>query len=106
RYVDSAGRECAIYDSTLLFPKDAVAAGQDLTGAYILDMTNPSKPVHTATLSTPAMQSPHESMALNQKRGLLAAVTGNPVFYPGFIDVYDVTKDCRHPALQSSIPSG
>jgi hypothetical protein len=106
RYIDKQGHECAIYDSTLLFPKDAVAAGQDLTGAYVLDMTDPSHPVRTTTLVTPAMQSPHESMALNQARGLLAAVTGNPVFYPGFEDVYDLTADCRNPALQSSLPSG
>lgn len=106
RYIDKAGRECAIYDSTLLFPKDAVAAGQDLTGVYVYNMKNPSKPVRTATLSTPAMQSPHESMVLNQKRGLLVAVTSNPVFYPGFVDIYDLSKDCRHPELKSSLPVG
>ena len=101
RYIDSQGHECAIFDSTLLFPKDAAAAGQDLTGAYVLDMTDPSHPVRTTTLVTPAMQSPHESMALNQPRGLLMAVTGNPVFGPPSADVYDLTADCRHPALQS-----
>ena len=106
RYVDKQGHECAIYDSTLLFPKDAVAAGQDLTGAYVLDMTDPAHPVHTTTLVTPAMQSPHESMGLNQKRGLLMAVTGNPAFGPPSADVYDVTTDCRHPALQSITTSG
>ena len=106
RYIDAAGHECAFYDTTLLFPKDAVAAGQDLTGVYVLDMSNPAVPVKTATLSSPAMQSPHESMALNQKRGLLAAVTANPAFAPGFVDVYDVSQDCRHPVLKSSEPTG
>lgn len=106
RYIDKAGNECAIYDSTLLFPKDAVDAGQDLTGVYVYDMKNPSKPVRTATLSTPAMQSPHETMVLNQKRGLLVAVTANPVWYPGFIDIYDLSKDCRQPELKSSLPVG
>ena len=67
-------------------------------------MADPSNPVLTATLDSPAMQSPHESMALNQQRGLLAAVTANPVFYPGFIDVWDVTQDCRHPVLRASAP--
>lgn len=106
RYVDRSGHDCAYYDTTLLFPKDAVVANQDLTGVYALDMSDPSHPVRTATLSTPAMQSPHESLLLNQKRGLLVAVTGNPAFAPGFVDVYDVTADCRHPALASSIPAG
>jgi hypothetical protein len=106
RYVDAAGHECAYYDTTLLFPKDTIAAGRDFTGVYVLDMSNPANPVRTETLLTPAMQSPHESMALNTKRGLLLAVAGNPTFYPGVIDAYDVSQDCRHPVLKSSLPSG
>lgn len=106
RFVDRSGHECAFYDSTLLFPKDAIAAGQDLTGGYVLDMASPAKPVHTETLVTPAMQSPHESLNFNEKRGLLVAVTANPVFFPGFVDIYDVNQDCRHPALKASLPVG
>lgn len=106
RYVDKAGHECAYFDSTLLFPKDAEAAGQDLTGVYVLDMSDPSKPVRTALLVTPAMQTPHESMLVNDKRGLLIAVTSNPIFNPGFVDVYDLSQDCRHPVLRSSLPVG
>ncbi len=104
RYVDSGGRECAYYDTSLLFPRDAVVAGQDGTGVYVLDMSDPTNPVHTETLVTPAMQSPHESLSLNASRGLLVAVTANPTFYPGVIDVYDVSQDCRHPVLESSVP--
>ena len=52
------------------------------------------------------MQTPHESLLLNEKRGLLAAVTGNPAFYPGIVDLYDLNEDCRNPALQSSLPVG
>ncbi|MBW3556902.1 MAG: hypothetical protein KY454_08190 [Actinobacteria bacterium] len=104
RYVDGAGHECAYYDTTLLFPRDAAAAGQDGTGVYVLDMADPAGPVRTTSLVTPAMQSPHESMSLNSARGLLVAVTANPGFYPGVIDVYDVTQDCRYPVLKSSAP--
>jgi hypothetical protein len=107
RYVDKAGRECAFYDTTLLFPANATnLSSGDLTGAAVLDMSDPAKPVKTATLVTPAMQSPHESMVLNQKRGLLAAVTANPVFYPGIVDIYDVSEDCRNPTLKASAPIG
>ncbi|HEX7166403.1 MAG TPA: hypothetical protein VF230_05410 [Acidimicrobiales bacterium] len=107
RYVDKAGRECAYYDTTLLFPLNVTnLSGGDLTGVAVLDMSDPSKPVKTTTLVTPAMQSPHESMALNHKRGLLAAVTANPVFYPGIVDVYDVSQDCRNPVLKASAPVG
>jgi hypothetical protein len=106
RYVDATGRECAYFDSTLLFPLNAANPGQFPTGTIVLDMSNPGAPVRTATLVTPAMQTPHESMVLNSKRGLLAAVMGNPVAYPGIVDVYDVTSDCRNPVLRSTSPVG
>jgi len=106
RYVDKAGRECAYYDTTLLFPTNAVNLSQTPTGVAVLDMSDPTKPVRTASLVTPAMQTPHESLVLNEKRGLLAAVTGNPAFYPGIVDIYDLSEDCRNPVLQSSTPNG
>ncbi|MEO6205160.1 MAG: hypothetical protein ABIO67_07255, partial [Mycobacteriales bacterium] len=80
--------------------------GVEGTGTYVMDMSDPAKPVHTDTLRTPAMQSPHESLRLNQKRGLLVATLSYPTFNPGFVDVYDVTADCRHPVLKSSTPLG
>jgi hypothetical protein len=108
RYVDVTGRECAYYDTTLLFPTNALSASLSAqpTGVAVLDMSDPAKPVRTATLVTPAMQTPHESLLVNQKRGLLAAVMGNPAFAPGFVDLYDVSQDCRRPVLQSSSPAG
>jgi hypothetical protein len=106
RFKDKAGHECAYYDTALLFPLNATSISQGMTGVAVLDMSDPAKPVRTTTLSTPAMQTPHESLNLNEKRGLLAAVTGNPAFYPGVVDIYDVNEDCRKPVLQSSLPVG
>lgn len=109
RYTDTAGHECGYYDSTLLFPLNATtqgAQGANLTGVYVLDMSDPGHPVRTESLLTPAMQSPHESLSFNAERGLLAAVMGSPIFYPGVVDIYDLTKDCRHPVLRSSTPFG
>jgi hypothetical protein len=106
RFVDRAGHECAYYDTTLLFPTNIQHLSDQPTGTAVVDMSDPSKPVRTDTLLTPAMQTPHESLLLNEKRGLLVAVMGNPLFYPGVVDVYDVNADCRHPALQSSLPVG
>jgi hypothetical protein len=105
RYVDKAGRECAYWDSTLLWPHNAPEQTEG-PGVYVLDMSDPSKPVHTDTLRTPAMQSPHESVRLNVKRGLLVADMGYPTWHPGFLDVFSVKEDCRHPALESSTPVG
>ena len=106
RFNDKAGRECAYYDTTLLFPTNAQTLSERPTGVAVLDMSDPANPKQTTSLLTPAMQTPHESVLLNEKRGLLAAVTGNPAFYPGIVDVYDLNEDCRNPALQSSLPVG
>jgi hypothetical protein len=107
RYVDKTGRACAYYDSTQFFPTDVFAnLTKDGLGVFVLDMSNPAKPVKTANLVTPAMLTPHESLQLNQKRGLLVAVAGNAVTEPGVVDVYDLTQDCRNPQLQSSSPFG
>ncbi len=104
RYVDRAGRECAYYDSTLLFPSDVFEQRDTLPGVFVLDMSNPKRPVKTDNLLTPAMLTPHESMSINTKRGLLGAVMGNPLTAPSFLDIYDLSQDCRHPVLRSSTP--
>ena len=106
RFTDKAGHECAYYDTTLLFPTNAQTLSERPTGVAVLDMADPANPRQTASLLTPAMQTPHESLLLNERRGLLAAVTGNPVAYPGIVDVYDLNEDCRNPVLQSSLPVG
>jgi hypothetical protein len=70
----------------------------------VLDMSDPTNPKQTDTLIEPPMLTPHESLNLNEQRGLLAAVSGNPTTYPGWVSIYDVSQDCRHPVLQSSLP--
>lgn len=108
RYTDAQGHTCAYYDSTRMFPLDLVTNLLNGTGlgVVVLDMTDPAKPRKTANLVTPAMLSPHESLLVNPRRGLLAAVMGNLATAPGVLDVYDISKDCRHPRLLSSTPSG
>ncbi|MCA1830869.1 MAG: hypothetical protein LC663_05085, partial [Actinobacteria bacterium] len=110
RYVDASGHICAFFDTTLLYPVNAKAGGTGLTGVWVLDM-DPAHwvngvPPHTASLLTPAMQSPHESLSLNRARGLLGAVFANPAAYPGQFDLYSVKDDCLHPTLMSSLPMG
>ncbi len=108
RYTDAQGRTCAYYDSTLAFPRDVVSntlSGAGL-GVVVLDMTNPAKPRKTANLISAAMLSPHESLLVNAKRGLLVGVMGTAATAPGVLDVYDVKTDCRRPRLLSSTLSG
>ncbi len=104
RYVDDAGRVCAFYDTALLFPTNATDLNSSSIGVAVLDMSDPDHPKQTDTLQQPPMMSPHESLALNQKRGLLAAVEGNPAAYPGLVSIYDASADCRHPVLDSTLP--
>ncbi len=103
RYVDKTGRECAYFDTTLLFPLNAFNTKDPGTGVWALDMSDPGHPIRTAMLDTPAMLSPHESLSISTKAGLLAADLGNPVTYPGHVDVYDISQDCRNPVPRSSL---
>jgi hypothetical protein len=105
RYTDRRGHTCAFYDSTLLFPKDVLFNATKGLGVIVLDMDDPAEPKQTATLTTPGMLSPHESLLLNKKRGLIGAVLGSPLTNIGILDLYDVKSDCRHPQLRSSTPT-
>ena len=103
RYVDDAGNECAYYDTTLLSPTN-IQDGE--AGVNVMDMSDPSNPVRTTRLVTPAMLSPHESVVVSQERGVLAAVQGNPAFNIGLVDLYDISQDCRAPVHKSTTPFG
>jgi hypothetical protein len=103
RYVDAAGHDCAYYDTTLMYPTNLFDVQ---AGVNVLDMSDPANPVRTAQLLTPAMLSPHESVVVSQQGGVLAAVTGNAAFYPGVVDVYDISADCRDPTVHYSSSLG
>jgi hypothetical protein len=104
RYTDAQGHTCAFYDSTLLIGRDVVSnlLSGDGQGVVVLDMTDPAHPVRTASLTSVAMLSPHESLLVNQERGLLAAELGTAATLPGVLDMYDVKTDCRHPRKLST----
>jgi hypothetical protein len=103
RYVDAAGHDCAYYDTTLLYPTNFL---DQEGGVNAVDMSDPKNPKVTARMITGAMNTPHESLVVSQKRGLIAAVAGNPTTNAGIIDIYDISKDCRQPELRSSTPMG
>lgn len=107
RYTDRNGNTCAYYDSTTVIGKDVLAglAGPGL-GVVVLDMNDPRRPRRTATLTSASMLSPHESLLLNPRRGLLAAVLATPATNLGIVDIYDVRTDCRRPVRLSSTPTG
>jgi len=104
RYVDRAGHVCGFYDGTLTFPVNEVSGRP--SGVVVLDMSEPVTPRRTALLDTPAMRTPHESLRLNARRGLLVAVAGSSTTQAGEVDVYDVSRDCRTPKLLAVSPMG
>jgi hypothetical protein len=108
RYTDPHGHTCAFYDSTLTVPRDVVSntLSGDGLGVVVLDMSNPAHPRRTANLASVGMVSPHESLLVNARRGLLVGVMGTAITAPGVLDVYDVRTDCRHPRLLSESLSG
>jgi hypothetical protein len=107
RYKDSRGNECAYYDTSLLPPTNA---GDGNLGVRVLDMNDPKNPKLSMILDSAAMVSPHESLVLSEKRGLLMAVAGNlaQAVLPGVVDIYDLEGQlgCSVPILKSSTPLG
>jgi hypothetical protein len=97
---DDHGHSCAYYP--------------DGVGTNVVDVTDPVKPVLTATLKTPAMVNPWESLRVNARRQLLVAIssgTGMPGMNAaprgandtwGTMDVYNLSADCRNPMLLAS----
>ncbi len=104
RYTDRKGNTCAFYDSTLLVGRDVASnlLSGDGLGVVVLDMNDPSKPRRTDTLVTPTMLTPHESLLVNKRRGLLVAEMGTAATLPGVLEIYDVKSDCRHPKRLST----
>jgi hypothetical protein len=78
--------------------------GEDSPGVQVIDASNPARPKLTATLTSPAMLGPWESLKVNRKRGLLAGVHGGSIMGVAFFDVYDVKKDCANPRLPNTLP--
>jgi hypothetical protein len=75
-------------------------SGQKKPGVVVLDVSDPRHPQPTAYLDdTPAGRNPHETLKVNEARKLLAVAENNG---PNFA-VYDLSADCRHPVLKSSI---
>jgi hypothetical protein len=71
-------------------------------GVRTIDMTDPTKPVNTAYLTTTSMLDPWESLKINERRQLLGAVNGQNGAGGPEIDIYDVSGDCRFPQLLST----
>jgi hypothetical protein len=72
-------------------------------GTQVIDVSDPTNPVLTENLTSPAMlQGTWESLKVNEARGLLAGVAVGPAVGVLSFDVYDISEDCAHPRLLNS----
>jgi len=95
----TAWKNCAYFDQRLA--PGALAH----PGVAVLDVSDPTHPKPTTWLSEPAMIDPWESLKVNPKRQLLAG-DQRPTApnFPGTgFAVYDISQDCAHPVLKSSV---
>jgi hypothetical protein len=73
-------------------------------GVQVIDASDPSKPVLSTNLTSPAFfQNPWESMKVNEKRGLLAGVAVGPLLSAASFDVYDISQDCANPVFLNPV---
>ena len=71
-------------------------------GVAVLDVSDSQHPQATAYLDSPAMLAAYESLEIATTRKLLlASKPPTPAAAP--FDLYDLSVDCRHPVLKSSI---
>src|SRR3954470_2292524 len=98
-------KNCAYYS-------DTIGAVNAEGGTVVVDVSDPRKPVQTAYLTQRAAANAGESLRVHPERGLLVAdryylANGiSNVDDPDAnrsLDVYDISKDCRHPQLLADV---
>jgi len=107
-FKDDAGHTCAFYGTG--YVKNALTGApieRRHSGVAVIDITDPAHPTQTASLITAAMMDPWESLRVNLRRKILVAdgsvslAGGSP-----YVDLYDISEDCRTPKLLASTEVG
>ncbi len=80
--------------------------GRAHLGVPVLDLSDPRNPTPTAFLTTSSMLDPWESLKVNERRQLLGADNGQNGGGGPEIDIYDISQDCSHPQLITSVAVG
>ena len=88
----TAWKNCAYFDQRL-------NAAEAHPGTVVMDVTDPANPKPTTWLADNALLDPWESLKVNPQRQLLAGDQKSGV---GF-SIYDISQDCTHPQLKSTI---
>jgi hypothetical protein len=75
-----------------------------LDGIAVIDVANPARPQHVGFIRSPAGFSQHEGVEVNQRRGMLVTLTQG--LSAQYIEVYDVSRDCRKPQFKGRYDGG
>jgi hypothetical protein len=75
-------------------------------GVPVVDVTNRKNPITMGFLQTTSMLDPWESLKVNERRQLLGADEGANGGGGPFVDIYDLSQDCRFPQLLASSAVG
>nr|MDQ4041559.1 hypothetical protein [Actinomycetota bacterium] len=76
----------------------------ELDGIAVIDVANPRKPTLARFLRSPAGFSQHEGIEVNQRRGMLVTLTQG--LSAQYVELYDVSKDCRRPEFKGRFDAG
>lgn len=94
-------RDCAYVGS--VGGREAQPA-DELDGVAVIDVADPRKPQLARIVRSPVGFSQHEAVEVNQKRGML--VTETEGLTARYIEIYDVSKDCRKPEFRGRFDAG
>src|SRR5205823_5911200 len=79
-------------------------ANPRLEGIAVIHAADPRRPRLVQIIHSPVARNQHEGLEVNARRGMLVAEQGG--ISARWIDIYDVSRDCRHPRLKARYDSG
>jgi hypothetical protein len=78
--------------------------GDDLDGVAVIDAAHPRNPELVSIVRAPTGVSQHEAVEVNRERGILVVETGG--LFAQYLDIYDVSADCRNPVFKARYDLG
>jgi hypothetical protein len=75
-----------------------------LEGIAVIDASNPRAPELVRIVQSPVGRTQHEALELNERRGMLVVQIGG--LSAQWIEVYDVSGDCRNPVFKGRYDAG
>jgi hypothetical protein len=75
-----------------------------LEGVAVIDASNPRQPELVRIVQSPVGRTQHEALEVNERRGMLVVQIGG--LSAQWIEIYDVSSDCRNPVFKGRYDAG